>query len=519
MKKKAIIIGAGPAGLTAAYELLSHTDIVPIVLESSGDLGGIARTVNYKGNRIDIGGHRFFSKSDRVMAWWKKILPLQTAPASDDLQLKRDIPLSKDPEDHDPQKTDLVMLIRKRFTRVFFLRNFFSYPVRAEGQTFKNLGPWRIIQILVSYLIIHLRPIRPVKNLEDFFINRFGRKLYTIFFKAYIEKVWGVPCHMIKPEWGGQRIKGLSIGKAIINIFRKPFRRHVSLDQKDFETSLIELFMYPKLGPGQMWQEVASQVKARGGQVILDHKVVKMILNEGKISQVHVLDGPSNEIRVFEGEYVFSTMPIKELIYSIEGPVPQGVKEAAEGLKYRDFITVGLLINKLKIKNNTRIKTVNGSIPDHWVYIQEPDVKICRLQVYNNWSPYLVADPTKLWIGLEYILDETDDLWAKSDQEFTRFAISELEKLGLIDPVDVLDQTVIRVLKAYPAYFGTYDRLGEIRSFVDGIDNLFLIGRNGLHRYNNQDHSMLTAMTAVENIVMGVKDKQNIWSLNVELVP
>jgi len=515
-QKTAIIIGAGPAGLSAAFELLDKTDIKPVVFEMTSDIGGISKTVNYKGNRIDIGGHRFFSKSDRVMIWWQNILPLQGSPSKDDIILGRDIILSKEIDAPDPEKTDLVMLIRSRLSRIFFLRSFFDYPISLNRETFKNLGLARIIKIGLSYLRARLIPIKNEKSLEDFFINRFGTELYLTFFKDYTEKVWGVPCTRIKPDWGAQRIKGLSITRAIIHAVKYSFLKDTSIDQKKTETSLIEQFMYPKLGPGQLWEEVAQQIKEKGGEIQLKHKAVGIEIQNERILEVKLENIATGEILRAQGDYIFSTMPVKELIHAMNPNVPVNVREVADGLVYRDFITVGVLINKLKIINETKIGTVNNIVPDNWIYIQERDVKLGRLQIFNNWSPYMVKDLDTLWIGLEYFCNEGDELWNKSDDEFAVFAIDELEKIGIIDKTDVLDSTVIRMPKAYPAYFGTYERFQVIRDFVDRFENLFLIGRNGMHRYNNADHSMLAAITAVENIIYGIKTKENIWQVNTE---
>ena len=521
-KKTAIIIGAGPAGLTAAYELLHKSDIKPIIFEMTSDLGGIAKTVNYKGNKIDIGGHRFFSKSDRVMNWWKNIIPLQGAPSKDDLVVNityqnktRSIEMSKDGPD--PEKVDKVMLIRKRLSRIFFLRRFFDYPISLNLNTISNLGFIRLFKIGLSYIKTRLFPIKKEKSLEDFFINRFGKELYLTFFKDYTEKVWGVPCNKIKPEWGAQRVKGLSITKALLHAVKTTFSKKSDLAQKGIETSLIEQFLYPKLGPGQMWEETARIVRQKGGEIFLNHKIVELKQEGNKIVEVKVKDEKTGEIKTEAADYFFSTMPVKELIDCVGDVVPSDVKRIAQGLIYRDFITVGLLLKKLRIKNRTKIPTMNDVVPDNWIYIQERDVKIGRLQVYNNWSPYLVKDPNTVWMGLEYFCNVGDELWNKTDEEFTEFAIDELAKISIIEKGDVLDSTVIRHKNTYPAYFGTYEQFDVIRNYVDKIENLFLVGRNGMHRYNNQDHSMLTAMTAVENIISGKKTKENIWAVNVEM--
>ncbi len=488
-KKTAIINGAGPAGLTSAYELLKNSDITPIVFEMSDEyVGGISRTINYKGNRIDIGGHRFFSKSDTVMDWWKEILPLEGEPKAPN-----------------PEISDRVMLVRKRLSRIFFLRKFFDYPVSLSLQTIRNLGIFRIMKIGFSYTKVRLFPPKKIENLEDFFIDRFGKELYLTFFKDYTEKVWGVSCKKISAEWGAQRIKGLSIKKTIAHAFKSLFKKKSDLKQKDVETSLIGQFMYPKLGPGQLWEEVARIVKEKGGQLNMGKEVIGVNLDGGNISSIKIKDIKTGETEEIKGDYFFSTMPVKDLINSMGKKVPEHVKETANGLCYRDFITVGLLLNKLKVET-----------PDNWIYIQERDVKIGRLQIFNNWSPYLVKDSNKTWIGLEYFCNEGDDLWSMKDEEFIKFATEELDKIDIIEKEEVVDSTIIRVPKTYPSYFGEYENFDKIRSFTDKIENLFLIGRNGMHRYNNQDHSMLTAIAAVNNIIEGKKDKSNIWNVNVE---
>ena len=515
-QKTAIIIGAGPAGLTAAYELLEKTDIKPLIIEMTPDIGGISKTVNYKGNRIDIGGHRFFSKSDRVMKWWENIMPLQGAPSSDDLILDRDVTLSDQNNAPDPEKSDIVMLVRNRLSRIFFLRSFFDYPISLKWNTFKNLGLIRITRIGLSYLKARVIPIKDEKSLEDFIINRFGRELYLTFFKDYTEKVWGVPCSQIKPDWGAQRIKGLSITKTLLHAVKTIMVKDESVGQKSIETSLIDRFMYPKLGPGQLWEEVARIVESRGGVIRMNSELVGLTLKNDEITSATVRDTDTGQIENISGNYFFSSMPVKQLIASMGLQKEAVVNEVANGLTYRDFLTVGLLMRKLKINNETNRKSVNNIVPDNWIYIQEREVKVGRLQIFNNWSPYMVKDPDTVWIGMEYFCNEGDDIWTMPDDQLIRFGITELASIDIIDKKDVLDATVIRMPKAYPAYFGTYDRFDEIREFTDQIGNLFLIGRNGMHRYNNSDHSMLTAMVAVENIIQNKKSKDNIWTVNTE---
>lgn len=527
--KKAIIIGAGPAGLTAAYELLDKTDIKPLIYEKSHEIGGISKTITYKGNKIDIGGHRFFSKSDRVMNWWINILPLQGAPARDDIAVGREVPLSQDSqkrnigsvdtETHtapDPENVDEVMLNRSRLSRIFFLRKFFDYPVSINYNTFSNLGIKRTLKIGTSYIKTSFTKIKPEKSLEDFFINRFGMELYLTFFKDYTEKVWGVACKEITADWGSQRIKGLSITNAVIHAFKEIFTQDTSISQKNVETSLIGQFMYPKYGPGQLWEKVAELITDKGAEIHHGQEVVGIEATDDRITAIKVRDEKTDQLKRIEGDYFFSTMPVKDLINSFGAEVPTDVSHVAQGLMYRDFITVGLLLNELNIKNQTKLKTVNDLVPDNWIYIQERDVKVGRLQIFNNWSPYLVGDESKVWIGLEYFCNEGDEMWEMSEEDFADFAVKELEKIDIIDRKEVLDSVVIKVQKTYPAYFGTYDQFDTIRDYTDSFKNLFLIGRNGMHRYNNMDHSMLTAMTAVENIMKGVESKENLWEINAE---
>ena len=557
MPKRAVIIGAGPAGLTAALELLRQTDVVPLVLEASEEIGGISRTIRYKGNRMDIGGHRFFSKSDRVMQWWMDLMPPEVGAGEADQAISYQgkqrvvavparlpqepvlrgagpILIATDTEETDVEDSsradghghtetvvvaptvaerDRVMLIRPRKSRIYYLRQFFDYPIRLTVQTLRALGAKRTIRVGVSYLWSRLRKIQPERSLEDFLINRFGRELYLTFFKSYTEKVWGTSCSEISAEWGAQRIKGLSLTTAVKHFVKKSLMRRNSGDvaQKGTDTSLIERFMYPKFGPGQLWEHVADQVCEQGGEV-LKGWTVDRVHCEG--TQVVAIDAvhSSGERRSFAGDYFFSTMPMKDLVRAMDAEVPDAVREVSEGLEYRDFITVGLLADRLKVKESD-----GGLLRDTWIYVQEPDVQLGRLQIFNNWSPHLVADPSKVWIGLEYFCYETDDLWKMDDETLKQFAIAEVVKIGILTADAVTDGHVVRVPKTYPAYFGTYSRFEELREFTDRFENLILVGRNGMHKYNNQDHSMLTAMTAVDEIAAtGRVDKAKLWGINTE---
>jgi len=513
MSRKAIIIGAGPAGLTAAYELLQRTDIIPIILEKSGDIGGISKTVNYKGNRIDIGGHRFFSKSDRVMAWWMKIMPVQSQPESQfTVTYRRGARTIKteEPLRHDCENSDKVMLVRKRLSRIYFLRKFFDYPLQLSFDTLKKLGLGRTLAILRSYVWSIIFQRLPEKNLEDFFINRFGNKLYRLFFKDYTEKVWGMPCTKISPEWGAQRVKGISIGKAIVHAAKSLNPKKNSSDdinQKGTETSLIEKFLYPKYGPGQLWEEVARLVQEKGGQIHMHQEVQKIHYKEGGITGVTTSNNSTGQMGVWEGDYFFSTMPVQELVAGMDGPVPEKVKEVAAGLQYRDFITVGVLLKSF---------TEHLDLKDTWIYVQEKNVQVGRLQLFHNWSPYMVKEPGQVWLGMEYFCNCGDALWSQPDEAIKKLALEELEKMAIAEVKDVLDATVLRMEKTYPAYFGTYSEFDKVSTYLDGFENLFLVGRNGMHKYNNSDHSMLTSMVAVDNIGAGITSKANVWAVNTE---
>lgn len=514
-KSTVLIIGAGPAGLTAALELVRRSGYRPIVVEASNAIGGISRTVNYKGYRMDIGGHRFFSKSDWVMNWWQDIMPpTSSVDTSGPVEIsyhqqQRAITVSSQ-----PLSDDLVMLIRNRLSRIYYLRKFFDYPINLSPRTLRNLGPTRVLRIGISYCRARLFPKKPELSLQDFLINRFGGELYRTFFKDYTEKVWGVPCEQISAEWGAQRIKGLSIIKAIRHALSKPFQRE-TVAQKGTSTSLIERFLYPKLGPGQLWEEVARRVEAAGGEILLEHTVSGIRVNSETVVAVTVKASDGSE-RQISADHFISTMPIKDLIAAMGDAPPKEVRAVASELPYRDFVTVGLLVSRMNKNDHSQTSQPNECPPDNWIYVQESDVKLGRIQVFNNWSPYLVANPGYVWLGLEYFCQEGDEIWSLSDAAMAKLAAEELQKIGLISTHDVLDSHVVRVQKTYPAYFGAYKDFDKIRTYADSIKNLFLVGRNGMHRYNNQDHSMLTAKLAVDAILCGSHDKTAIWNVNVD---
>lgn len=506
--KHIVIIGAGPAGLTAAYELLREPEDCHItLLEESGAIGGISRTVRHGGNRMDIGGHRFFSKDDQVTAWWNEIFPDQGAPAMDDLLLGRDASLCEGGPD--PEKADEVMLTRRRVSRIYYKRRFFDYPVRLNAATLRNMGLPTTVRAGCSYLASCLHKL-PETSLENFYINRFGKTLYSMFFEGYTQKLWGRPPREISADWGAQRVKGLSIRAILKDMLRK-----LTGSSGEVETSLIESFRYPKYGPGQLWESVAQRITARGGEIRMNACVTGFSMQGGRMTQVHFTqDGQAQSL---PADIVISSMPVKDLVRGIPD-APQSAREIAEGLPYRDFVTVGLLVDRLAIRNRTKLRTLGELVPDCWIYVQDPGVTMGRIQIFNNWSPYMVRDPEhSVWLGLEYFCAEGDAMWTMTDAQWTARATDELRRMGILSEATApADAHVERVKKAYPAYFDTYSRMDELRDYLNTIDNLYCIGRNGQHRYNNMDHSMVTAFEAVRCIREGREDKSPIWNVNTE---
>lgn len=508
-KKTAIIIGGGPAGLTAAYELLNQSNEYNVILlEESKMLGGISRTVAYHGNRMDMGGHRFFSKSSEVNEWWEKMLPAQGAPSSDDIELQREITLSADGPD--PEKTDEVMLMRHRVSRIYFDGKFYDYPISLKPQTFINMGFVNTMKCGFSYLKAILHKL-PEDNLENFYINCFGRQLYSMFFEYYTQNLWGRHPSEIDASWGAQRTKGLSISGIFKDIFEKTLKKK----KREINTSLIEEFKYPKLGPGQLWEVTAHKVREKGGTILMNSKVTG-IHKEGKriVAASYVQDGIE---KIVNGDIFISSMPLRDLICGMNN-VPEKMVQIASGLPYRDYMTLGVLVKKLALKNLTNIKTIENIVPDCWVYVQDRSVKMGRFQIYNNWSPYLVKDiHNTVWIGLEYFCNESDDFWNQSEEEFAKQGVEEMIKIGLISSAnDVLDTHMEKVKKAYPAYFDTYSEIDSLIAYINTIDNLYCVGRNGQHRYNNLDHSMMTSFAAVKCILNGGKEKSSVWNINIE---
>jgi protoporphyrinogen oxidase len=500
-----VIIGAGPAGLTAAYELLENPESYRVtILEEDTRVGGISKTVQHAGNRIDIGGHRFFSKDSRVTEWWEQMLPMQGQPALDERVLERETRLS--PGGPDPEREDRVMLNRRRVSRIYFGGSFYDYPISLKWSTIRNMGLFTTLRAGFSYLYACVRKL-PETSLENFYINRFGKVLYGMFFESYTEKVWGRHPSRISADWGAQRVKGLSIPALIKNIVE----RLLPKSRRTVETSLIEEFAYPKFGPGQLWETVCDEVRARGGDVLLGKAVTGFSCEQNRITAV-LCGGEA-----IPCDLVLSSMPLRALIAGLP-EVPGEIRQIADGLPYRDFVTVGLLVDRLKIRNTTGIRTLGDIVPDCWIYVQDQSVKLGRVQIFNNWSPYMVLDPLKtVWVGLEYFCAEGDEFWNLTEEACTRLAVEELVRIGIIgEDTPILSSCRERVAKAYPAYFDTYAEIDRVKAYLDEIENLYCIGRNGQHRYNNMDHSMATAFEAVSNIRAGVASRENVWNVNTE---
>jgi protoporphyrinogen oxidase len=459
--ERVVVIGAGPGGLTAAY-LLAKAGIAVTVLEGDEVVGGIARTAQYKGYRFDIGGHRFFTKIAPVEALWREVLGAEFISVG-------------------------------RLSRIYYDGKFFDYPLKAMN-ALRGLGPINAVRIVLSYVHARLRPSKVEDNLEQWVTNRFGKRLYQIFFKTYTEKVWGIPCSEIRAEWAAQRIQGLSLARAILSAAAIN-RRSTAIK------TLIHHFDYPRLGPGQMWEMTRDRVVAMGGKVLMRHLVTAVEVADGRVVAVRART-PDGEVR-FGADHVISTTDVRSLVAALDPPAPAAVRTAGEGLRYRDFLTVALMIDRAKL------------FPDNWIYIHSPDVKVGRIQNFNNWSAAMVPDAgTSTCLGLEYFCFEGDGLWTSADRDLIALATQELRSLDLIGDATVFDGTVVRMRKAYPTYDGEYrEHLDTVRAHIDAIANLHCVGRNGMHKYNNQDHSMLTAMMTVWNMQGAQHD---VWSVNTD---
>jgi protoporphyrinogen oxidase len=458
--KRVVIIGAGPAGLTAALELSKH-GIPAVVLESDPVVGGLARTVNYKGYLFDIGGHRFFTKWDEVGRIWEEVLGEK-------------------------------LMLRPRLSRIYYRKKFFSYPLDAKNALL-GLGLVESIRIMASYLHSQVFPIPKEENFEQWVSNRFGKRLYEIFFKTYTEKVWGVPCTSIRAEWAAQRIRGLSLKRVVLNALFP--QKHPKV------RTLIDRFHYPERGPGQMWETLTRQLIEAGQRVLTERRVVRVCHSQGAVTRF-VTRGANGE-ESFEGTHFISSMPIRDLINAFDPPPPEEVYRAANSLRYRDFLIVGLIISRREV------------VPDNWIYIHEPKVRVGRIQNFKNWSPAMVPDADKTCLGMEYFVFENDELWSRSDEALIKLARCEIAQLGIVKEEEITDGTVVRMPKAYPMYdAGWAEQVDQIRVYLqNNLSNLQLVGRNGMHKYNNQDHSMMTALCAARNILGASHD---LWAINTE---
>lgn len=462
--KKVVIIGAGPAGLTAAYQLCKE-GVESVVLEKDDVVGGISRTVNYKGYLFDIGGHRFFTKVKAVDDMWREVLGKEK------------------------------FLRRSRLSRIYYQKKFFYYPLKASNALL-GLGIWNSFMMVFSYLRAQLFPVKDESTFEDWISNRFGKRLYHTFFKTYTEKVWGIPCDKISADWAAQRIKGLSLVTTIKNALLSS----AVTDKGDIIKTLIDAFDYPAKGPGMMWEMVAESIQENRSSLRMKSGVERIFWQKGRVTALEIESGGTREI--IDGTDFISSMPMQELVRKMSPEPPEEVLEAANKLAYRDFLTVSLIINKARL------------FEDNWIYIHDPDVKVGRIQNFKNWSPQMVPDPNKTCLGLEYFCFEGDGLWTMDDGDLIALGAKEVGLLGLVDPADVEDGSVVRMPKAYPVYDAVYvDAVDTIRDFLRQVPNLYLVGRNGMHKYNNQDHSMLTAMLSVKNILGANYD---VWGVNVE---
>jgi len=461
----ALIIGAGPAGLTAAYEL-GKLGIPATVVESDHQVGGLSRTVNHQGYRFDIGGHRFFSKVPLINTLWHEILG----------------------ED---------FLLRPRLSRIHYRGRFFDYPLKPLN-ALAGLGPLEALLVSLSYAKARLAPTREETSFEQWVSNRFGYRLYEIFFKTYTEKVWGIPCSEISVDWAAQRIKNLSLSEAVRNaVFNHPRSKDGALI-----TSLIEQFHYPRLGPGMMWERCAERVAAQGGRIVQGLRVERIRHRHGRVASV-IGRTDAGELVELEGEHCISTMPVRDLVRALDPPAPDEVRAAAERLRYRDYLTVVLIVKRESV------------FPDNWLYVHSPEVKLGRIQNYKSWSPEMVPDQTRTSLGLEYFLWDEDEQWTWPEARLVDLGIRDCVQIGLIDPHEVEDSTVVRMPKAYPVYDQRYQsHLATVRRYLTTIENLQLVGRNGQHRYNNQDHSMLTAIYAARNLA---GEHHDVWAVNTEM--
>jgi len=469
-RKHVVVLGAGPAGLTATYELLKHDVPVTVVEKDPLQVGGLARTVEHKGYRFDIGGHRFFSKNEEVEGLWTEILGDQ-------------------------------MLTRGRLSRIYYRGRFFAYPIKAANALW-NLGPVEAVRCLASYARARIQPVKNPRNLEEWVRNQFGWRLFSIFFKTYTEKVWGISTKELSADWAAQRIKSLDLW-VVIRTALVPGRK--SGRRGEIVTTLIDRFRYPRLGPGQMWERVAEISAAKGHPILLGRSVEKISHEDGAVTSVttRTADGGAETHR---GTHFISSIPMRELVAKLEPPAPERVRRAADSLSYRDFISIALMINRADV------------FPDNWIYIHDPGVRVGRIQNFKNWSPDMVPDQSKTCLGLEYFCFEGDGLWSMKDPDLIALATEELGRLGICSAAEIFEGVVVRQHKAYPVYDDSYqEHVAVVRDyFATALPNMHLAGRNGMHKYNNQDHSMMTALLVARNIADG--SPLDPWKVNADAV-
>lgn len=501
--KIAIIIGAGPAGLTAAFELLKRTDYKPIVIEQLNQVGGLSKTVNYKGNLMDLGGHRFFTKSDRVWAWWQQFFAVKDSDAVK-LQYKG---LEQTIKPMQQITAKHYFLVRERKSQIMFQGQLLPYPLKIGWSFIQATGLLFIAKAMFGYVSAKLSPIKPEKSLEDFYINRFGSFLYEQFFKSYTEKVWGRACSEISRDWGAQRVKSLDIAAFV----KDGLAKFLNLNTTSKPITLTEYFLYPEKGPGQLWEAVADSITELGGKIIFNAQMDAISLENNAVNSVSIIEKNGSKQTV-NCHLLFSSAPIPQLAILLDQQQKSRAFAAINNLKYRNLIVVGMLFNQTDLTERKGKEAVKNT----WIYVQERNSIIGRLQIFNNWSPFMVVEPNHVWIAAELFCSTDDALYNLTEGEIKKQVFADLFTLGLFQTAEPIESNVLKIPYSYPAYWDGYEQIGEIETWLSEFKNIYPIGRNGLHRYNNQDHAMLSAMVAVDNIENSITDKSNIWAINTE---
>jgi len=516
--KKFIIIGAGPAGLTTAYELRKRDkDSEIIILEAGDKVGGIARTLEFEGNFVDVGPHHFFTGSKYIKSIWNKFLPEQGAPSRDDKLLGVEPELNAGGPDPDEQ--DRVMLNRTRVSRILYDGKFFDYPLSFKKDTIKKLGFKKAFYF--GFGVLKSRIIRrKERTMEDYMINNFGRGLYNEFFRTYTIKTWGENPENISSECGTQRIKGISLRKALKQFIKSVLGiKSSALDEQKGSINEVRRIKYPKYGAGQMWELMANELRSGGVDIRLGVRVTGIKIENKRATEITAKTNNCEEI--LTADYIISSIPIAKLFESFTycGDTHPVAHEYAVSLRYRNFVMIGIFASQLRKKNDTEIKTINGSLPDCWSYIYNNVAKMSRFNVYNNFSPYVIRNwKDEVFLGIEYMCDDSDDIWKSGEAESVEIAVGEAEKVGLLKRSDIIRTIKVAEPHAYPSYSGSYGNFGEIRDYIDSVENLYSIGRKGQHRYLDMDQSMLTAVECVKHIYGEIPDKNSIWEVTEELI-